>query len=416
MDYKEVLRKFDVIADAKGNNKHPLISKFLQDQDFLKVAIYILDSSKTFKVSKVPKVPKVPAATPRADQELFQMLDQLDSQKGATKVEKETLAAIASESPEKFIIVNKILRSKTDAGFTAKTLEKLAPGLIPYFPYMRCKSISHLKNIKFPCFSQLKADGEYHERTNNTFQTRNGKKLDFAYVTTSAPLEERLMGECLMVDETGIFDMDRRDGNAIINKAQWSGLSKEEAKRVKFVYWDVDSGDSLKSYKDRFAELQDLGVPVIETRIVQNIEEVWEHYDDVRSRDLEGTILKNFDGLWKDGNSSDQIKLKAVKECEVEVFDTVPGKDKNEGMIGSLCCKSSCGMLITDVGMALSNTDRARTDWVGSIITVIFNEISKSKAKETYALSHARLVEERLDRTEADDLEYIKAVKEVKRK
>lgn len=416
MNYQIGLKYFDNINEAKGKGKQPLILIALKDKDFIRTIQYILDTSKTFHISKIAK-----QVEETSGQDLFEFLNYLNSKRGATAKDKSILAAIASASEEKFIIVNKILRGKTDAGFTNNTMNKLVPGLIPYFPYMRCKGLSHLHKIVFPCISQVKADGMYHECKDSRYQTRNGKALDFSLVPAehkvTPSISCKLMGEVLMLDDVGVI-MNRRDGNAIINKAQHSGLSQEEADRVRFQYWDMDAGAAhIMPYIGRFEGVEYLtGNRVIESRVVNSIEEAWEHYDEVRSRGLEGTILKNFDGLWKDGTSMDQIKLKAVKECELEVIGIVPGKDKYEGMIGSLICKSSCGKLITDIGMGLKDHDRIREDWVGTHITVQFNEVSKSKTKDTYALSHGRLVEPREDKTEADDLKYILELKEVKRK
>ena len=417
MNYARVLHQYDEIAATKGKAKQPLIVAGLKDPDFLRVTQYILDSRKTFKISKV----KLSDSTPTS-MDVFEFLDFMDNKKAATKQDREYLAATASGSPEKFAIVNKILRHKTDAGFTNKTMNKLSPGLIPYFPYMRCKTISYLKNIVFPCYSQLKADGMYHEDEEGDFRTRNGKELDFSLVPVehTHSLSSRIvMGEAMMLEPGGSGKfMNRRDGNALINKAQHSDLSKDEAERIRLFYWDVENrfDKGFLTYDRRFRKLGEYGVNTIDSRIVGSIDEAWEHYDEVRLLDLEGTILKNFDGKWKDGDSSDQVKLKAELECELEVFDTVPGKDKYEGQVGSLMCRSSCGGLITDVGMGLSDADRLRTDWPGMIITVKFNETSKSKTKDTYAMSHARLIEPREDKYEADSLEYILELKEIKRK
>jgi hypothetical protein len=414
MNYSKVLEIFDGIAVAKGKAKHPLIVEALKNPHFVRVIQYTLDTSKTFKVSKIKDMQDV-----SHPHDLFNFLDYLDGKKGATKKDKRILAEIASGSPEKFAIVNKILRGKTDSGFTNNTINKLAPGLIPYFPYMRCKTISHLKNIVFPCISQEKADGMYHEQKDGVFITRNGNDLDFSLVPDEHKLfveRVKFMGEVRILNEEGTEFMDRRDGNAVINKAQHSGLSQEEANRVRFVYWDQDSGMAhIRPYHLRKDTLIDLGAKIIDSRLVNNIEEAWEHYDEIRAKDGEGTILKNLDGPWRDGDSPDQIKLKAVKECELVVVGIVPGNDKYTGQIGSLMCESSCGGLVTDIGMGLKDHDRVKDDWEGVIISVDFNEVSKSKNKDTYALSHGRLVEPRGDKNEADTLEYIKNVKEVKR-
>jgi len=411
MNYKELKETFDTIAATKGNAKHPLIIAALKKPGFIRTIQYMFDTRKTFNVSKVQYVDS------SLDQDLFEFLDYLNAKGSANKKDKDILAKIASKSPEKYEIVSKILSRKSHAGFTNDTINKLAPGLIPYFPYMRCKGIAHLDKIKFPAISNLKADGMYHEVVSGNYRTRNGNPLDFSLVPNTINLQGTFMGEVTMVEEDGVTVMNRRDSNAIVNKAQRSELSQDEANRIRFVYWDIKS-EKLEeaTYINRFNLLGRYKVPLIECKVVNNMEEAWDHYDDVRSRGLEGTILKNLDGLWRDGDSPDQIKLKADLTTELHVYGVVPGKDKYEGMVGSLKCKSSCGMVDTDVGMGLSDEDRGKEDWEGSIVEIKFNEVSKSKVKDTYALSHARLVERRTDKTEADDLQYILNLKEAKRK
>lgn len=423
--YRTVLDIIQEIREAKGHDKHPLIVKHLNEhQLFAKVVQYTLDTSKTFKIRKVKWTVD---SDPGSD--LFSCLDYLDSKRGATKIDRAELSACASTSDPKFQVVNIILSRKLRCGCTAKTLKDLVPGFVPYFPYMRCSGLDQLKKIVFPCYSQLKADGEYFDVFLNRslgvpkFQTRNGKMADFSQLGQLWPQgPAKLSGEALLLKEDGSGYEDRKDGNAIINKALYGLLSQEEAERIRFSFWDVMFGkhdDPLyynQHYKCRWDDLQQMGLHIIECRVVNNMEEAWAHYDVVRARGLEGTILKNFDGYWADGTSMNQVKLKAEKECELEVYDVVPGSGKYRGMVGSLCCRSSCGKLLTDVGMGLSDEDRAQDDWVGQVITVKFNTISKSKVKETWAMSHARLMDTRPDKNAADDLEYIKKVKEVKRK
>lgn len=418
--YETVLEIIQEIREAKGNAKHPLIVKHINENAmFAKVVQYTLDTSRTFKIKKVKWTVD---ADPRLD--LFAYLDYLNGKRGATKVEREELAACASVLDQKFQVVNILLDRKLRCGLTAKTLRDLMPGFVPYFPYMRCSGLDQLKKIVFPCFSQLKADGEFFDIFLNRgfhpskFQTRNGKVADFSLISGVLPrMGAKLSGEALLLKEDGSGYEDRKDGNAIINKALYGLLSQEEADRIRFSFWDVVlDGEINIHYKDRLNDLQGMGVDTIECKIVHNMEEAWAHYDEVRAKGLEGTILKNFDGYWKDGTSMNQIKLKAEKECELEVYDVVPGGGKYHGMVGSLCCRSSCGKLLTDVGMGLSDEDRARDDWVGQIVTARFNSVTKSKAKDTWALSHARLVDDRPDKNDADDLVYIMNVKEVKRK
>jgi DNA ligase 1 len=415
MDYAEVLRIINEIDSAKGNAKHPLIIKYLESNKLFNIVVkYCYDSSKTYKITKIE-----PSQNP-SELYLFFFLDRMNNLRASNNALKLELGRIASVSPEKFIVVSKILDRNLGCGITAKTLNKLVPGLVPYFPYMRCSGLDQIGKIQFPCISQLKADGEYFdvfcsEYDPPVFRTRNGKIADFSLMDTSflPEIEVKLCGEALVRKDDGADYELRKDGNAIINKALYGELSQEEADRIEFIFWDAIS-DERAEYVERWEDLDDMGLNRIECEIVNSMEEAWKHYDFMRSRGLEGTILKNFTGLWNDGNSHDQIKLKAEKECELLVTDTTPGEGKYKGMIGALVCTSSCGRLITDVGMGLSDEDRVG-DWIGKLITVRFNEVSKSKNKNTWALTHARLIEEREDKNEADDLDYIRKVKEVKR-
>ena len=426
--YKDILTILAEIKSAKGNAKHPLIVKYLDENElFAKVVKYTLDTSKTFKIRKVP-YNKVASSY-----DLWTFLDGLNEQRGATGDDRYNLSCIASASPYKWEVVNRILSKKLDCGCTVKTLNKLLPGFVPYFPYMRCSGLDKINNIVFPCFSQLKADGEYFDifvpeddKRAIVPQTRNGKWADFSAVADVQELPKmegtdyKISGEALLLKKDGSGYEKRKDGNAIINKALYGLLSQEEAERIHFSFWDIVFKEhSELDYDERWDDLHIIGNAIIgnaiECRVVCDIEEAWKHYDEVRLHDLEGTILKNFKGKWKDGTSPNQIKLKAMKECELEVIGIMPGEGKYEGMVGSLMCKSSCGKLVTDIGMGLSDADRRRGDWVGQIITARFNEVSKSKVKDTCALVHTRLVDDRPDKNEADNLEYIKNVKEVKR-
>lgn len=421
--YRHILDSIDKVRQAKGHAKHPLMKEFMQDRLFARVMKYTLDSSMTFKCRSINEHPNP------MDGDIFDMLDHMNESESINNEVKHRLAAIASNSDAGFELTNMILSRKPRCGVSVKTMHNLFPGTIPYFPYMRCSGIDKADNIKFPCYSQLKADGEYFDifcMDVPKFQTRNGKIADFRYVDIlDIPiLNGKVCGEALMLNPDMDSFMERKDGNAIINKALYGRMSEEEANRVRFQFWDLidfDSPDMV--YHKRMEDMKEFQVPLIECRIVNNWDEAWDHYEEVRSRTLngvnmklEGTILKNFDGKHIDGTSPDQIKVKAEKECELEVIDTVPGTGKYTGMVGSLRCISSCEGLITDIGMGLSDEDREKEDWPGQIISVKFNSCGKSKAKTTYALTHARLIEKRVDKNHADSLEYIRKVKEAKRR
>lgn len=131
---------------------------------------------------------------------------------------------------------------------------------------------------------------------------------------------------------------------------------------------------------------------------------------------------------WKNHTSTEQIKLKSEKVCELIITGYEHGTGKYEGGIGSFNCISHDGAVVVNVGSGLSDYERGfeRLDnadsskglslvcgfdgnrYIGSIISVKFNELIQSESKETYSLFLPRFIEIRHDKTEADSLETIK--------
>jgi len=421
-------------ADKKG--KKALLRQYIDsDPIFVKVLKYTLDTSKTYKVSRV-------AETEPLEGDVFEYLDELAAMPGVKAKDKTYLAGLANQSEYHLDIVNRMLRGRLDAGFDIKTVLEVEPGLVPYSPYCRCSGYEKIDKIDFSkgAFSQLKADGMYlnvfvEENGNIRYTTRNGNELNLLEQPdrffVNMPLGGVLMGEGLVLDEAGSEFLPRAQGNAIISKAIHGHISKEEAGRIRFQLWDTvrikefEVGFCNIAYADRYQFLEfaikiNPDAPsLIETRIVHSKEEAWDHYAEVRAKGLEGTIVKDAGALWEDGTSSQQIKLKAQKNAEVLITGWNKGDQggKYENCIGSLIAQSSCGKLVGSVsGLTDEQRFRDPESWLGRIITVTFNAVSKSAKTEIRSFDHARIDGDiRTDKHQADDLEYILNVKEAKR-
>jgi DNA ligase-1 len=180
---------------------------------------------------------------------------------------------------------------------------------------------------------------------------------------------------------------------------------------------DAVSGGKCKTpYKDRFAAIKNINgkfVDVIPTKIVYSLDEAFKHYVDMTSHGIEGTVIKNPKAIWEDKTSKDQIKLKIEAEVDLIVRGFNPGNGKNAHLFGSIAAESSDGKLRVNVS-GISDKDRERInnereEWIDKkIITVRANSIMESN--DVAALFLPRLVEERLDKSEADDFEKIKQV------
>src|SRR5690606_31963179 len=154
----------------------------------------------------------------------------------------------------------------------------------------------------------------------------------------------------------------------IINKAIKGNISDEEAKQIRFQLWDVipldefKKGASKQKYKDRFEALikavtavTKVGEDALAERlkdntakmwiipyiVVNNLEEAEAHFQELLSQGHEGTILKNYSAVWEDSRSKHLVKMKAEKDCDLEIIGWNPGTGKFEDMVGSLQMASS---------------------------------------------------------------------------
>ena len=462
---KSILEKRDRVAAVNKEVKRTLIKEYMKDPDFNRFMHYCLDDSLTFNVARV-------AVTSPVGGDFYKLLDELNTQRAASKEQKELLAGLGSQSPEHLAVLNCILRKNPDCGFSAKSMHAILPGEIPYFGYQRCSTDAELDRI----FGDL-VDGEFaHSDLKENglfirikipaggkpiFESRNGKVFDFdgyfdenflaldpGVVNVGGVDEDTFAsgivfeGEGLVLSGDESFPwLPRTLGNATINKFQGGYGSQEELSRISFSLWtclpydhyfDGYSPLTVRQRRECVAQVIDAAtidydiIHQTETRRVRTKEEAWDHYYEVRSRPVpegeepyEGTIVKHPNEVWKDGTSLFQSKLKAVKECEVEICGWEKGKagGKHEHRLGSFHIRSSCGGLVGKCsGMTDAMRDEDPETFVGKICTVRFNAVSKSKdTDKPRSFDHARFVEIRGDKNVADNLEYILKVKSKKR-
>jgi ATP-dependent DNA ligase len=135
---------------------------------------------------------------------------------------------------------------------------------------------------------------------------------------------------------------------------------------------------------------------------------------------LEGGIIKDWSLIYKDGTAKKQLKLKLVISAEVRVTGFIEGKKgtKRENTFGSLIFENDEGTIkgstsgFTDKMLEEINSNR--DSWIGRVIEVEFNDITKSRDSETYAFSHPRFIADRSDeKNSTDTLERCQEMKEM---
>lgn len=342
-------------------------------------------------------------------------------------------------------VLKRVIKHDLRCGMSESTVNKVWEDLIYSHPYMRCSGFSEktLKNISLPCYTQLKADGLYCDvvvRTDSvTYMARSGKTIDINDPTRDALLmaaavngEFVIQGEVLVNDESGKL-MARSASNGYINS------DDKDTSRIFIMAWDcIPLNDWLTpkkvgkksakrctlTYSTRLANLTKVidqiggvGITLVDHRVCNTVDEIADHFREVREAGEEGIIIKDFRCVWEDGTSPHMIKLKVIIEVELKIVGWYYGSEgtKNEHLVGGVNCASGDDLIAVNFGTGIS--DEERVAWLdtlddmvarGQIATVKCNGVTLSKAEGAkHSLFLPRLKELRMDKSEANTLAEI---------
>lgn len=442
-------------SDTKRSHKHALIEQHRDNDLFLKVVKLALDPYINFYIRKIPKYKPMNVGGKDLAWALDQ-LSELSERRFTGNAAIDHLAYILGNLGEwDSTVVERIIGKDLRCGMADGTVNEVIPGHIPTYPCLLARPYDekNIKNINYPALSQLKADGlrvNFHINGNKVaICGRSGRAIDllgymepeFVELGSKLTVPSVVDGELVVVDENGKL-LSRKVGNGIINKAIKGTISPEEAKMVRAQIWDVIPADEFKAgisklaYEKRYRILESAVLAVtptgedaladklkgkpatfwmIPTKAVNNLLEAVAHFEELLAAGEEGTILKNYCGLWEDTRSKHLVKFKAERDADMEVIGWNPGEGKFVGMVGSLICASSDRL----VECAISGfPDDLRAEitrdidsWMGGIVTVLYNERISSKEKGRTGIDSLflpRFAERRLDKSVANSSKEIK--------
>ena len=322
------------------------------------------------------------------------------------------------------------------------------------------------KNINFPAYLQLKADGTYREfkveNGNVSCNSRSGetyvypplfetfknlesnhymgeltvfadeqimnrilpkiKKEDLKNGTTLA--EDLIKNYEEAKSKQELFILPRQIGNGLINSDDvphnniivelWDCVSIEEYKKAGL------KQKCSTTYKERFDKLKYIleennennNVKVIPYILVNSLEEAVNQTSIWMNEGFEGSILKDFIGVFKDGTSKYQLKLKIAFTIDVRVVGFIKGTkgSKREDMWSSIVYQTddekikgsvSSGLTIDWLKKINNNPDL----YLNKIIEIEGNDLTQGRGNDYHAVSHPRIIEERFDKNTTDDLE-----------
>lgn len=341
------------------------------------------------------------------------------------------------EEPETLL---KIINRDLECGIQTTLTNKVWKDLVtepPYQSYTLFKEDLLRKFNYKGAFSDEKMDGLYADimvwPEQVIYRSRSGKELNFR-----APenVERALMkaavdddgtakpyvahGEGLVIDPNGLHGvMERAEGNGYLNQDP----EDIDRNRVRLVIWDRVTMDeyiarkSKRPYSERRLSAQGLAwwvedpehMQFVKGRQINSLKEAIDHFIEMRLQKKEGTVLKEAEMPWGDNKTKKGVKLKNEFDVDLEVVGTTPHK-KDPTLIGSLICRTRDGLLEVGVGSGLTDALRKKPAefFIGQIITIKANDITKSETKELQSLFLPRLnykfVEIRLDKTVANSL------------
>lgn len=193
--------------------------------------------------------------------------------------------------------------------------------------------------------------------------------------------------------------------------------------KIRFIVWDildlneyatnvcsVKRIDRLNRLKTVFSKQAPTMISLVEHKFVNSYEEALAHFAEMLARGEEGTILKSMDGVWRDGKHAYQIKMKVEFELDLIVISFEYGDKgtKNEHVISSVNCESSCGKLkATAQGIKEDEMVRItenQDSLKGGIAVVKCNGVTSNR-NGGYSVNYPSLKYFRNDKTTANSLE-----------
>jgi ATP-dependent DNA ligase len=368
---------------------------------------------------------------------LEESLDILENDLATRKVTGNAAIALVEDilkklSKENAEVFAKILDRDLKINMGRSQINKVFKNLIIKPPYMRCGLYTEktAKKINFPAICQLKCDGMFQAVTVDngqvTFTARSGEEREFPEMAKEfSQLKDGVyIGEVLVKDTSnraeanGIINSDDPDHKRIYMQL-WDMISLDEYSRPKDKNNKTPYHQRLSNLKEQLKEKNFQFISLVETHKVDTVQEALKYVSEWMKQDLEGGILKDRNNIFIDHTSPTQLKLKLEIDADVRCtgfYEGTPGT-KREKTFGGITYATDDGKVqgrtsgFTDT--ELEDFNSRREELIGKVFTIQFNDITKARDSDTYALSHPRFIEFRMDKNETDTLERILEMKKM---
>lgn len=471
MSVSNIKQILDEIAAEPGTKKKMEILKKYKDNQLLERVLYLAKSKRVkFYIKQIPEyTPMEKGYGSKLDLTLNQLnvlSDRIATGHLAIEHLKNMLSNLEADDA---YVLERIIDKDLKIGMGTTNINKVFSSLVEKTPYMGASSydMKLVQKIisKGNAKSQIKMDGRYQNgivRDGDAhLETRAGEET----ILSKAQFMKELSGladEVVLNGELTLIGVPTRSiANGIISSLDDIYTKEEERTpaetekkireffkehaeilggehvtmqdvldRIVYTCWDMITVEeyyaksSKVPYHKRFDALKKLleekkptRIQLVESREVKTLQDVMDHFLDALKRGLEGTILKDNEGEWKNGKPSYQVKFKLEMNLDLKIVGFQYGEKgtKNENVISTLMLESSCGLLKTNPsGMTekmMEDVTKRQQELLGTIVEIRCCGLSQN-SKGEWSTAHPSVVELRTDKTTCDSLESAKKIEE----
>lgn len=438
----------EISEESSTNEKMNILSKHINNKT-LKEVLYLTYSGRIkFHIKNLPNVTEMNSSITL--EEAIVSLSEIYNRKKTGNAAIEHLKNILSSCNESdYIVITRIIGRDLKIGMGTKNINKVFPKLIEEIPYMGAKPYSKkgIESIlnKGKAYSQIKMDGQYVNviKLNDTIElySRQGEET-FIYgakfVKSLSNIEDIVLNGELTIPGiprytsngiiTSLIDFGKKKKDNIdTTKKEFkffaeTGMTIQQAlDKIQLTCWDCVpfenfyKCDCKEPYNKRFDKLQNIlkeleNVKVVDFKILSTFEEVMKHFNQSVSNGEEGTVVKEFGGIWKNGKPSSQCKVKKKETFDLKVVGFNYGEKgtKNERRISSLNVISEDGLLkASPFGITEEDMDYITDNMItlmGKIVEVKCCGVSHDSF-DNYSLLHPVFIKFRYDISIANTLE-----------
>lgn len=453
----------ELSAESGSNAKMDILRKY-KDNKLLVDVIYKATSKKVkFYIKQIPEYTFKSASLslPSVLEELSRISDREITGLAATLYLESLLKNL---DPDDAYVIERVIQKDLKIGMGTTNINKVIPGLIEKTPYMGAKPHSDaLVDRLFESgtvISDVKMDGRYCNAIIRSgeveLESRQGEPT---YVGRALFLRHlSKLPDCVLNGELTVIGMERYEANGVIasiidiekKRESRTGLQTQKKidaftvkhgsydimlSRIVFTVWDTITIDEyFNKFSDELYSSRKLSlhtyiqemykddpqrnyqrVFLVEAKVVKSKSEAISHFKEVVDRGLEGTILKSASGKWKDGKPTWQIKMKLEINLDLKIVGFQYGSKgtKNENVISTLLCETSCGELKTNP----SGMDESMMEYVtenqdnllGSIVEIRCCGLSQN-SKGEWSTLHPSVVKLRDDKDTCDSLDSAREI------